>query len=148
VAANRESVRDEIATGLGTVLVGTGLPAAQVLNHKAGKNDMAAGTPLVAVLSAGSTRTRMTGQGVRSTFKFEIHTLVLSVSDDSSTWTEANAEDRLDLIDKTVADWFESNPKGTNYGYAALDESSIDEVAVGGESYLLEVTPVTVEVYG
>lgn len=151
MAVNREIARDWLTTLLSAGLVGSGLPAAQVLGHKAGAADFAAGTPLVCVLSKSTHRQRMTGQGSRATFGLEIHTLVLSASEDGA-WTEALAEDRLDLIEATVAgivDAYTSNPAKRD-GIAAilLGESDVSEIPIGGTAYLEEITPCQVEVYG
>ena len=148
MAANRERVRDEVVTRLTAALVGTGLPTRQVLGHKAGRADFATGTPLVAVLGAGSRRTRMTMAGTRLTAHLEIHTLVLSASRDG-TWTEAMAEDALDAIDAGIATWISAHPKGPSYQNLMQSETSkVDELDIGGEMYLVEITPITAEIYG
>lgn len=151
MASNRETARDWLTTLLTGGLVGIGLPAAQVLGHKAGAADFAVGTPLVCVLSRSTHRERFTMRGSHATFGLEIHTLVLSASKDG-TWTEGNAEDRLDLIECTIAglvDVYDSSPaKKDGVAMVTLGESEVGEVAIGGESYLEEITPCTVEVYG
>jgi len=150
MAANRETARDKVVALLLADLVGSGKPAAQGLGHKAGKSDFAAGTPLVCVLSGGTHRERMTRQGSRATFTLEIHTLVLAASTDG-TWTEAMAEDRLDLIDATIAgtvDTFNNAEKTDTVQVIGLGDSEMGELAIGGEAYLEEITPCTVEIYG
>jgi hypothetical protein len=150
MASNRETARDKVVTLLLADLVGTGKPAAQVLGHKAGKADFEAGVPLVAVLSRATHRERMTRQGSRATFTFEIHSLVLAASSDGTTWTEAMAEDRLDLIDATIAgtvDTFNNAAKTDTVTMIGLGESAVGELPIGGEAYLEEVTPCTVEVF-
>lgn len=145
MAANRETARDVLQTLLAADLVGTGKPAKQVVGHKVGKSDLDAGSPLVAVLSAGTAPTRKTYQGSFATFKFEIHTLVLSVD---TNWTEAQAEDRLDLIESTIrgtVDAYNNGVKSNGMRAVALGESSVDEVSIGGKTYLLEITPCVVE---
>ncbi len=149
MASNRETARDKVVALLLADLVGTGKPAAQVLGHKAGKTDMAAGVPLVCVLSHATHRERMTNQGSRATFTFEIHSLVLAASADGTTWTEANAEDRLDLIEATIAgtvDTFNNAP--VTVGRIGLGESAVGELVIGGEAYLEEIIPCVVEIYG
>jgi hypothetical protein len=150
MASNRETARDKVVTLLLADLVGTGKPAAQVLGHKAGKTDFEAGTPLVAVLSHATHRERMTQQGSRATFTLEIHSLVLAASADGS-WTEAMAEDRLDLIEATISgtvDTFNNASKTDTVARIRLGDSEVSEIAIGGEAYLEEVTPCVVEVYG
>ncbi len=150
MASNRETARDKVVALLLADLVGAGTPAAQVLGHKAGKSDFAAGTPLVCVLSGGTHRERMTRAGSRATFSLEIHTLVLAASADG-TWTEAMAEDRLDLIDSTIAgtvDAFNNGQKTDTVQVIGLGDSEVGELPIGGEAYLEEVTPCTVEIYG
>jgi hypothetical protein len=61
------------------------------------------------------------------------------------------AEDRLDLIEATVAgtvDTFNNAAKTDTVARIGLGESAVSEIAIGGEAYLEEVTPCTVEVYG
>lgn len=149
MAANRETARDKVVALLLADLVGSGKPAAQVLGHKAGKADFAAGTPLVCVLSHATHRERMTRQGSRAAFTLEIHTLVLAASADG-TWTEAMAEDRLDLIEATIAgtvDTFNNAQKTDAVAMIGLGDSEVGELPIGGEAYLEEITPCTVEIY-
>jgi hypothetical protein len=101
------------------------------------------------VLSKGTHRERMTRQGSRATFALEIHSLVLAASADG-TWTEAMAEDRLDLIEATVAgtvDAFNNAGKTDTVQVIGLGDSEVGELPIGGEAYLEEITPCTVEIY-
>lgn len=144
MAADRETVRDALATLLETALVGTGLPAQAVFNHRAG--DWAGASPVVEVLSRGSDRRRMTARGSHAKFFMQVDVYVL-YSDDAS-WGEDDAEDALDEIEHLIAGVVESNQVTAQWG--ALDyaeESERFDVAIGGVAYIWERVTLVAEVY-
>jgi hypothetical protein len=140
---NRETVRDQLATLLSTALVGTGLPAQAVYNYQVG--DFEGKSPVVVVTSAG------TGRGNplisdTSVFLLEVHSFVLYALEDG-TWTEAQSEDRLDLLEKSIADVVNNaNDSGVWLSIMIADQSEIDGVEIGGDEYRHEMVPVRVTV--
>lgn len=145
---NRETVRDALTSLLTTALVGTGKPCQAVYGYQVA--DFQGLTPVVAVSSAGSAHPHMTHQGNRATLYFNIYIFVL-YSDANTGWTEADAEDRLDLIEKTIAETLEANRRYDGYwqGIDFADRSQVDSVpaGIGGDEYRREIIPVVVEVF-
>ena len=141
---NVETVRDALVTLLDAALTGVGNPAQLVVGYKPSSKDVTAQSPLVAVMSAGIERRRLTFEGIRATVHLEIQVWVLYT--DGSTWTPALAEDRLNLIEKTIAQVVEDNPSATNW--IALDyegQTSIRDFAFDGVPYVRETIFVAAE---
>ncbi len=67
-----------------------------------------------------------------------------------TSWTEADAEDRLDDIEQAVAGVIESNREESGYwtfiGY--MEMSTVSNVAISGTPYIRETIPITAEVFG
>lgn len=143
---NREIIRDEIATSLATVLVGTGLPVSAVYNYRKGK--LNGESPVVLVISGNIDRT-IKGVGAKSFFNsigIEIHILVYD-GDVNPPLTEAQREDKLDEIEQLVATWVAANQIGSNYiglAYAAPSERA-SVTFVSGGPYQLEINLLQVE---
>ena len=141
---NRETVRDAMATLLETALVGTGLPAQAVYNYRPA--DFNGQSPVVVVSSAGSERPRFTAAGGRTSVFLQVDTFTLY--SDEGTWNEDDAEDRFDLLEKTIAETLHANQDTTNWD--AVDYTSRSEridVEIGGLEYVREMIPLRVEVY-
>lgn len=144
MSSNRETARDALAALLQTVLVGSGLPAQAVYNYQVG--DLAGQSPVVVVSSGGSERQRLSFQGSRATFRLNVYVFV--VYTDGGDWNEDDAEDRLDLIEKTIAETLDVSQRTASWesvNYAG--ETTCDSVEIGGVEYRRETIPVTVEVY-
>lgn len=142
---NRETVRDAMAALLNTALVGTGLPVQAVYAYRVG--DLGGQSPVVVVSSAGSQRPRMTAAGGRTTVLLQADVFVLYSDEDA--WGEDEAEDRLDLIEKTIAETIHSSQVTANWqavDYAAQSERV--DVEVGGLEYAREMILLRVEVFG
>jgi len=139
MATNRETVRDALTALLTAGLSGI---AQEVVGHRV--SDPAGKTPVVAVLSGGSLRERLTFQGTRPTFYLTIQVLVLA--EDATGYTEADAEDKLDLLEKTIAGILESNWRTASWSGLTWERSEVLDVAIGGHAYYLEIIPVTVQV--
>lgn len=130
----------ELVTNLGIVEA--------VYNHKVG--DPKGRSPIVVVLSAGSDRQVTTFSTQSAVFYFEVQLWVL-YADPGATppWTEADAEDLLDLIEKEVSKVVHDNVvngvwKDINY----TGRSTVLDVAtLGGDAYVLEKIPIGVEVF-
>jgi hypothetical protein len=125
---------------LAAQLVGAGLPVKTVTGSKV--DDLAGLTPLVAVLSGGTTRERMTFVGTKPTFYLELQVWVLQAT---TGWTNAQAEDALDQIESLIADVFADNVNTGNWttlGYE--DRSTVVELMVAGTPFYMERIPVVV----
>lgn len=140
MSANREVVRKALAALLQTALVED---AAAVYAYQVG--DFAGQSPTVVVSSGGSERVNLTFQGSRSTFRLNIHVFVLYAT---TGWTEADAEDRLDLLEMRIHETIENYQKTADW--ESIDHAGptqCDAVVIGGEEYRRETIPVSVEVY-
>ncbi len=147
-STNRETIRDDVADLLDTALVDTLGIVQTVYNYQ--KLDIAGQSPVVMVLSAGDhpTRTAQTDR-ITSRVYLEIWSFVLHVEADDS-WTEANAEDRLDLVKKEIVDTLFDNEVEQTLGLWELmfeDRSSVARVSIGGVPYLWERMPLTARFY-
>lgn len=134
---NRETVRDALATLLQTALVGSGKPAQAVYNYEV--SDFGDQSPVVVVTCAGSERGRSTFDTTWNTgVLILIHVFTLYALPDGS-WTEAQSEDRADLIEKSIADVVLDN-----YNNATWDElyftgqSQVQPMIIGGKDYRME----------
>lgn len=102
-AINRETARDYLATLLNADLVTTRGYAVAVYGYM--KSKLGGLSPVVIVASAGSAREQK-GMGTdkhRNRFRYIVKVLVRD-ADTAAGWTEQAAEDRLDLLEKTIAD--------------------------------------------
>lgn len=139
MATSRETARDALTTLLTAGLSGT---AQEVVGHRV--SDPAGKTPVVAVLSGGSLRERLTFQGTRPTFYLTIQVLVLA--EDATGYTEADAEDTLDTLEAAIAGILESNWRTTTWeSIEQTGQSEVLDVAIGGHAYYLEVIPVAMK---
>ena len=136
---NRETVRDYLATLLTAQLVTTDKTVKAVYNYRIG--DFQGLSPVVVVSSGGSNREQISAMpqpGVRNAvFLLTVHVFVRYAA---TSWTEAQAEDRLDLIEKTIVDVLDANPRVTNV-WQAIDyqaDSVRDDVVIGGKDYIRE----------
>lgn len=145
MAANRETVRDALETLLEAALVGSGKPVQATYNHRPA--DFGGQSPVVTVSSDGSRRRRMTFQGGKATFFVRVDLFVLY--SDLATWTPANTEDALDLIEAAVAGVLDSYQAPAEWGaidYA--DRSQRLSAVIGGVEYAWESILLSVEVFG
>lgn len=142
MSVSREESRDLLATLLNGSL--SDLVEA-VYNYQTG--DFEGQSPVVVVTSAGSQRTRLTMRGGQARFKFYIYVFVLY--SDQVGWTEADAEDRLDAIEKLIYETIEANQTTETWGAIDYEEegSDCDSVAIGGVDYRREIIPIAVTVY-
>jgi hypothetical protein len=138
---NREIVRKAVAELFRSGLVGDGKPAAEVADCQ---KPVITVTPLVEVLSAGSSRTKK-GLGTKlykNTFYFEVHTLIRDSNE--SGLSDGQREDLLDLIDKMMADIVAENESGAAWDRLTFaggngERSRATKVIWDGKAYLFEV---------
>ncbi|HSN78207.1 MAG TPA: hypothetical protein VL334_24310 [Anaerolineae bacterium] len=147
MASNRETARDALAALIDTAMVGTGKPVEAVYHYLV--SDLAGQSPVVCVTSAGSLRVPLTRFGSRAEFLLRVDVFVLY--NDQGGWTEADAEDRLDLIEATLATLVDANQQTAPWQALSYAEPSSRTQAVtvlGGESYAWEAITLRAEVYG
>lgn len=142
--SNRETARDRLQSILQT---GLGANVQAVYGYYIG--DFKGKTSIVIVTSAGSQRPRFTMRGRKAQFKFNIVIYVLYSK--SGQWTEAQAEDRLDLLEKSIYDVLDTYTCDPGY-WIALEVanengySAMDYVIIGGLEYKRETITINVEV--
>lgn len=146
--ANRETARDALTALFTAALVGAGKPVQAVYGYQA--SDFDGQSPVVVVLSSGVYRMRYTLKSTRYKSFFNLEVIVFvadAISDDS--WTDANVEDKLDEVEKEIADVLADN-RFNNSKWSDIrmsDEGSqILPANVGGDSYKMEVIPIIAEV--
>jgi len=140
LATSRETIRDALVTLLNAALVGTGLPAKTVVGSNV--KTLEGKTPLVAVLSGGTLRERVTFMGDRPTFSLEVQVWVLQ---EGTGWTNAQAEDALDRIESLIAGVYESNRGTSEWAVLEYDgKTTVIEVTSDGKLYFVERIPTVV----
>jgi len=147
MAANRETARDALAALINTAMVGTGKPVQAVYAYLV--SDLAGQSPVVCVTSAGTLRVPLTAIGSRAEFLLRVDVFVLY--NDQDGWSEADAEDRLDLIEATLATLVDANQRSTPWealSYAEPTNRTQAVTVVGGESYAWEQITLRAEVFG
>ena len=140
---NRETARDGLATLLEAQLVTTDAIVEVVYNYR--KGDLQGQSPVVVVTSGGSARERLDFTGTRSNIAYL--TVYVFVAYAAEGWTEAQAEDRLDLIERTIADVVDAN-SGTTAYWVAMDydgRSTRDDVEDGGIEYIREIISIAAQ---
>lgn len=140
MSTSRETVRDALKALLEAQLVGVGLPVKTVTSSK--NKSLDGQTPLVAVLSGGTERERLTFEGDKPTFYLEVQVWVLQEGDG---WTNAQAEDALDEIEALIANVYESARETANWAVLEYDDRSyVIEKESNGRLYYIETIPTKV----
>jgi hypothetical protein len=134
-SVNREVVRDKLAALLTPVMVGVGKPVQALFNYRPG--DFGKQSPVMMVSGEKVARAYVTLSNAYDTaFSLAVHVFI-AYADKKSGWTEAQAEDRLDVIEKMMADVVMDNRNLAGFwdllGFAGQSEE--DDVVIGGEDY-------------
>lgn len=142
--------RQESRATLASFLAAEVASAQAVYGHQA--DDFAGQSPVVCVTSRASDRKRLTLGDTRgqATFGYDLHTFVLYRDPaNPETWTPAQAEDALDLLEQEIWAAILAHPKTAAWRAIAYAEptEARDVVIIGGVTYLHEVIPVAVSVY-
>ncbi len=141
MSTSRETARDALVTLLTAALVGTGLPVKTVTGSKV--TSLSGLTPLVSVLSAGTFREKMTYKGDMPTFGLEVQVWVLQ---ETTGWTNAQAEDALDSIEALIAGVIQDNRGGDVWeALEYLNPSVVHEMEVSGTPCYMERIPLSVK---
>lgn len=137
-APTRQTTREILAAGLEAKCVTSTSHAQAVYDYQ--KADFGTESPVIVVTSASSARNQQVfGGWVEAQFDYDVHLFVLYAG--GTLWTEADSEDRLDLLEKEVGDWILDNQGGTlSWDFRAT--TVIQPVAIGGEEYRHEIIPV------
>jgi hypothetical protein len=142
---NVETIRDEIAAFLNTDLVGAGLPAQAVYNYA--RNDFDGASPVVLVVSNGDDfRRHSNTERVKGSIYLQVLIFVL-YKDAESSWTEADCEDRLNLVKKTTLESIFNNQFTAARSIFIDGRSTINPANVGGEDYQMETVPLRIELF-
>jgi len=143
---NRETGRDALVTLLTAALVGSGKPAQAVYGYK--KADFGGQSPVVIVGSAGTMpEQKAVTSRQKNTFYFNIYVFTL-FAEEGTEWGEDDAEDRTDLIEKTIRETLADNRSNDTWAYIGYDgRSVVDEILVAGVEYKRETIPVLMEIY-
>ena len=141
MSASRKAVRQALANVLRTECTS----AKQVYAYQKAK--LKGQTPVLCVTSAGSLRDPLSLQGNKAAFALDIHVFVFY--SDGKSWTEEQAEDRLDDLEQQIALTVEKYRKSTSWAHLAYAERSDARtpVTLEGFTYLHEVVPVEIQVY-
>lgn len=146
MTANREIVRDALTALFSTALVGTGLPCQEVVGYKKSKIEKA---PLVCILSAGSRRQFDAVGSIQTVFMFAVVVFVPDANAEAG-WTENNVEDRLDWIERLIADVVDTNRNRRADYWENLDftgeASQVQDIDLSGALYATEVHMLEVTV--
>jgi hypothetical protein len=133
-----------MVTLLTAALIGVGLPAKTVQGSK--PDTLKGLTPMVAVMSAGSSRPRLTVQGDQGMFYMAIHVWVQQAT---TGWTNAQAEDALDTIESLVAGVIENNRQTDNWMIIEYDgRTTVLDIEVEGGRYYNEIIPIRFKLKG
>jgi len=149
-AASRETGRDALAALFTTALVGTGKPVQEVRNYLS--LDFGGLTPVVQVVAAATPVRERYGMGTvkfKTRFRYEVQIFVIDAVIGDTSWTRQSVEDRLDLIEKMIADVVadnRNNPPIWNDLKHAPDTQPLLRVSVGGDDYWLETVLLEMEV--
>jgi len=144
MATNREIERDALVALVNANMVGSGLPLQACYGYQDAKSWPGKQSPVLIISSGGSERIKNAAStgGWITTFYFHADAFVLYADD---TWTEADCEDRLDLIDVELFELLQANShskKKYNPG-----RSTAGSVVISGEEYRRERTPIEVSIY-
>lgn len=139
--SKREDVKDALSTLI------AGMTDFQTV-HGSVVDDLEGETPVAVLLSSGSMRDRMTAQGLKSTFYYDLNMYVLYSSPDDD-WTPEKAEDKMDDLESQIAAMIVDTSRATpNWGSIAyVGRSNVVTILVKGKAYLREVIPLAVEVF-
>lgn len=143
---SRETMRDQLATLIETAVVNGDPQLAQaVYNYQ--KTDLSGLSPVVLVYGGGIERPTATFQGSKTSVWLWVDILVALTG---TSWTEADAEDRLDDIEQAIAGVIESNREESGYWnfISYMEMSTVSNAAVSGTPYIRETIPITVEALG
>jgi hypothetical protein len=143
---DRAITRKHLALLLENALVGDDKPAQAVYSYRIG--DFKGQSPIVVVTSDGSERGKK-AQPTRAKTIFKYLVIIFVVySMDKFNWTEQDAEDRLDLLERAISNVLLSNDTVVGeWALLSAGTSQTDDVEIGGALYRREIIPVEATLY-
>lgn len=143
---SREVVRSAFAALLQAKLVGSGLPVQQLYDYLVG--DFGGMSPVVVVSSGPIFRQQYSlGEEWQNTIQIYIYSFVL-YSSPADSWTEENAEDAIDAIEKIVADVAHDNASNANWQTIRyLEPTTVFSTVIGGLEYKAELITLEFDVF-
>lgn len=145
MSSQREDARKALVTLLETLVGGEPSDVKVVYDHMPAnfKNQ----SPVIVVSSAGSARSKLAFQSVKSAYRVML-TLLVAYPAAGDAMAEHEVETLLDAIEERISDIVHSHNKTDQWkALSYADISSVDSVLIGGKEYRREVIPLMVEVY-
>lgn len=139
---SRELVRDELVT----LFVANG-SWQEVYGYAPSVDELSGKTPILVIRSRGTIQNFANLETNPVTYRFVISSAVLAYSA-SDSWNSANAEDKLDELDKVVRQVIRNNAGSLTYGVNMRFETAVSEVSDPireGLPYILESRFVLVD---
>lgn len=132
---SRELVRDELQT-----LFNANGSWQAVYNYTPGYSVIAGLSPVLTIVSAGTSQQFANLHTNPTSYRFEIVNYVVSSSESDATVTTTAAEDKLDALDKTIRQVVRDNTNLTNANNLRFDEnySTVERGAIGNKPYIRE----------
>lgn len=120
--------------------------AAAILDYQA--NDFGGQSPTIVVTSAASERERATMQGSIAVFVFFLHLFVAFAQDGEAGYTDSDAEDLLDQVEREIAQFVDRTQRTTDWHALAYSRASDagTPATIGGIEYRHEVVALAVSV--
>ena len=145
-ATSRKTVRDALAALLSAELTGVGNPVEVVYGYKV--STLQGQSPVVVVTSTGSQRPPLLPMGNVSDVHSRMHfSILVFVAEATGTgWTDQDAEDTLDEIEKKITDVLADNRETALWRFVDYDGAS--HIIAGdddGKKYALEIIPIYIE---
>ena len=142
---NRETIRDSFTTLLSSALVGTGKPAQAVYGYQVG--DFSNMTPVVTVSGGGIERSQ-SAVATREMLRVYLNVHIFVLYSDQDSWGEDDAEDRVDLIENTIAQTICDNRTHDNWvNIQYSGRTQMGSLEISGIEYRWEVIPIRVDAY-
>jgi len=133
---SREAVRDELVT-----LFTNNGSWQEVYGYAPDLNEIIGKTPVLMVRSRGTAQDMAGDETNPASYQFAITTWVLAYSEDGN-WTSANAEDKIDELDKVVRQVIRNNAGGGSnadqYRFDPAQSEVRDVILQGGVPYMVE----------
>lgn len=141
-AISRRTVREALGTQLTTALTS----ALAVYDFLYSKFDVE--SPIVRIITDGSNRPPIYGEGIRSTFYYALQFWVAYYEEGDAT-VQQEAEDILDALEHEFVQWLEEHQISELWTMVRVDgRSRVQTVQTRGSYWIVETIPIVVEVYG
>lgn len=145
---DRADVRKAVAAMLQAEMTGEGNPAQAVYPYQA--SDFQDQSPVIVVMSGGSRRRPHPGgaDAYANGFVFEVD-IFTADADAAAGWTDAMVEDRIDLLEKRLAEVVATHRTYSLWKFLDFEDedSKITPVTMGGKGYKMEQFFLRVKVY-